>query len=303
MNIRDFEYIVQIAKFNSISKAAESLYISQPTLTKFLQRVEKELSYPLFYRNGKKLVPTQIGEIYISKALKIIDLNTQLEQEIKDSIDFKLGTIKIGVTAGRSNFITDIVLPNFSSSFPDIKVLIEIQYSDRLIEMLDNDDIDIAIATGNKKQSNLEYTEIGQDELVILARSDSRIVKKSKKVDGFKFNVVTPEDWANEKFVLTSAKSMSMTLANEYFRSVDKYPKVIAQVQDVRAAIATVSSGVGIGLFVSVPIKKEHNLCYLSLGTNDLSRQTVSVVTKQKEYLPRSTEKLLEIIKESYIHY
>ncbi len=303
MNIRDFEYIVQIAKFNSISKAAESLYISQPTLTKFLQRVEKELSYPLFYRNGKKLVPTQIGEIYISKAIKIIDLNTQLQQEIKDSIDFKLGTVKIGVTAGRSNFITDIILPNFASSFPETKVMLEIQSSDTLIEMLINDDLDIAIATGNKKQFNLEYTEIGQDEFAILARKDSRIVKKSKKVEGFNFNVVTPEDWENEKFILPNANSMSMTIANEYFKSIDKRPKVIAQVQDLRAAISTVSSGVGIGLFVSVPINKEHNLCYLSLGANNLSKQKVSVVTKQREYLPSPTEKLLEMIKENYIHY
>lgn len=54
MNIKDFEYIAEIAAQESISKAAARLYLSQPTLTKFLKKIEAEFDTPLFYRVGKK---------------------------------------------------------------------------------------------------------------------------------------------------------------------------------------------------------------------------------------------------------
>ena len=56
MNIKDFEYIAEIAAQESISKAAARLYLSQPTLTKFLKKIEAEFDTPLFYRVGKKMI-------------------------------------------------------------------------------------------------------------------------------------------------------------------------------------------------------------------------------------------------------
>ena len=77
-NVRDFEYITAIAQYGSISKASEALFLSQPTLSKFLQRVEKEVGLPLFHRVGKKFVPTPAGEIYVARSKSILELEQQM---------------------------------------------------------------------------------------------------------------------------------------------------------------------------------------------------------------------------------
>jgi len=63
MNIKDYEYVYEIARQKSVSKAAEKLYITQSALTKYLQRLENELSTPLFFRSGNRFVPTHAPRI------------------------------------------------------------------------------------------------------------------------------------------------------------------------------------------------------------------------------------------------
>ena len=70
MDFRDLTYLLAIARQQNITRAAESLYLSQPTLAKFLKGLEGELGLPLFERLGNKYIPTYAGEQYIKKPRK-----------------------------------------------------------------------------------------------------------------------------------------------------------------------------------------------------------------------------------------
>lgn len=120
-NVRDFQYISEIARYGSISKAAEALYISQPTLTKFLQRVERETGVPLFHRAGKKLLPTPAGEVYVEKAR----------------------SIRLGTTAGRADHTVSAILPRFARQYPGVRVLLTMGHTQQLLRMIYNNELDI----------------------------------------------------------------------------------------------------------------------------------------------------------------
>ena len=68
MDFRELTYVMAIAKHKNITKAAESLYLTQPTLSKFLKALEEEVGQPLFRRLGNKYIPTYAGERYIERA-------------------------------------------------------------------------------------------------------------------------------------------------------------------------------------------------------------------------------------------
>lgn len=70
MDFKDLTYITAIAKYQNITKAANSLYITQPTLTKFLQNFEKDLGQKIFSRLGNRFLLTYAGEIYLKKLQK-----------------------------------------------------------------------------------------------------------------------------------------------------------------------------------------------------------------------------------------
>ena len=82
MNVKDYEYIVEIARQKSLSEAANRLCITQSALTKFLQRVEAQLGTPLFNRIGKRFVLTAIGQMYVNKGLEIMRLDQEMEDEL-----------------------------------------------------------------------------------------------------------------------------------------------------------------------------------------------------------------------------
>jgi len=72
MEFREFQYVIAIAKYQNITKAAESLYIGQPTLSKFLKNLEDELGVSLFRKAGHKYHLTYVGERYLEKAEQIL---------------------------------------------------------------------------------------------------------------------------------------------------------------------------------------------------------------------------------------
>ena len=86
MDFRDLTYLLAIARQQNITRAAESLYLSQPTLSKFLKGLEGELGLPLFERLGNKYIPTYAGEQYIKKAKESLALKKELDQQMGDII-------------------------------------------------------------------------------------------------------------------------------------------------------------------------------------------------------------------------
>ena len=81
MDFKDLSYVLAIAKYQNITKAANALYITQPTLTKFLQNLESDLGQKLFRKLGHRFVLTYAGERYVAKATEILNLKKELDQE------------------------------------------------------------------------------------------------------------------------------------------------------------------------------------------------------------------------------
>lgn len=86
MDLREQEYVVALAKHQSITRAAEELYISQPTLSIFLNRLEERMGVPLFDRVGKRLVPTCAGELYVRSAREMLAIQNEFRGELNDMI-------------------------------------------------------------------------------------------------------------------------------------------------------------------------------------------------------------------------
>ena len=82
MDFKELEYVITIAQERNISKAAERLFISQPVLSRFLQRLEDELGISLFERKNRQYIPTYAGELYLDMAKEILNRKEKFEQEI-----------------------------------------------------------------------------------------------------------------------------------------------------------------------------------------------------------------------------
>ena len=96
MNIRDYEYIVTIADHGSITQTADQLFITQPALTKFLQRIEKALGLELFIRKGKQFILTEAGRKYVEVGHIILNLDRQLTAQLSQVAKSHNSRIRLG---------------------------------------------------------------------------------------------------------------------------------------------------------------------------------------------------------------
>src|SRR5699024_1100693 len=122
MELRQLQYVVQIAIEKNFSRAAEKLHIAQPSLSQQLSKLEQEIGVMLFRRSTNSVEVTHAGKLFIDQAQKVLDIVEQMKQEMDDIAHMRTGKLVIGSLPITGSHILPHVLPVFQSQFPDIEV-------------------------------------------------------------------------------------------------------------------------------------------------------------------------------------
>ena len=145
MDSNQFEYVIAVAEEKNFSKVAKKLYISQPSLSQYIMRLEKQLGIKLFDRTTNSLTLTFAGEKYLESAKNIQSLENRLRWELNDIADSKKGRLTIGIPFPTERYILPSLLPEFHRQFPGIEMVIKEQSAAGLEELLMEGKVDIAI--------------------------------------------------------------------------------------------------------------------------------------------------------------
>lgn len=97
MDIRHLTYFLEVARLKSFTKASQSLYVSQPTISKMIKNLETELGIKLFYRNGRQVELTDAGQSMYVQAQEITKSFQNLTSELNDIMEVKKGHVRIGL--------------------------------------------------------------------------------------------------------------------------------------------------------------------------------------------------------------
>ena len=138
MDFRELRYVVAIAESGTISKAADTLYVAQPSLSKFLQNVERDLGVKLFERINRRMILTAAGEQYVQTAYRILALKNQLQNSMNDRARLRLGRLSIGSTNARNKYVMTNTLPEFKRLYPGFQVNVSEAPLDELERSLQN---------------------------------------------------------------------------------------------------------------------------------------------------------------------
>ena len=169
MTIRDFQYMIAIAEENNITKAAQRLYISQPSLSQALKKVEAELNATLFTRTNAGLVPTFIGEQFLIQAKEILGSYRKLEHFISDVNNLQTGRLQIGVPYYLNGSFLSEILPTFNGEYPGVDVHVTQQTDLELENMFSLGSLDFIIGLPEAISSKFEKSMVLKCRLVLSA--------------------------------------------------------------------------------------------------------------------------------------
>ena len=164
---QDLRYVYQIYKEGSISKAAETLYLTQPALSQALKRVEAATGAEIFDRTRHPLRLTQVGETTIRILEKIVALEEDLSREISDLKDLKTGSLRIGGTHYLNAYLLPKVLSDFSRAYPGITIELLEGGSGQLVEALDKRELDLTFTCDPEQIARFDHRSAFYDHILL----------------------------------------------------------------------------------------------------------------------------------------
>ena len=173
MDIKNPEYLVEIARQQGVTRAAEKLFVTQSTLSQYLLKMEAELGMPLFSRSQNRLVPTEAGNIYIQAARDILRIQEAAQAGAEALC--RRGHIDLGVTSIWGARMMVEIMPLFRQRFPEVTLrLVENRSYLRMKALLKAGEIDLAVMAIRPEDDTPAqgYTHLRNEEIVLALAED-----------------------------------------------------------------------------------------------------------------------------------
>lgn len=201
--------LLAVVEFNSFTRAAENLSLTQPAVTQHIKRLEKELNIKIFNRIGNDIKPTNEGNILIQYARRNIALYQRMEQSILDE-QRHIQRLTVGIThTAESNAVAE-VLGKYSSKNPGTSITIISDSISNLYDMLKNFEIDLAVVEGKIQDNSINSLLLDTDSLVLVVSNNHPLSKKS---------MVTINELKKEPLILRRPSSGTRNLFTAHLES------------------------------------------------------------------------------------
>lgn len=139
------KYVYEVYREKNFSKAAQNLYISQPSLSARIKKIEERIGFPLFDRSTNPLQLTEVGEVYMEAAEEIFKIEQQVENYINNLATLKTGHLSVGASNLFAAYVIPPLITRFKQKFPDIQIQITEGNTAQLEAQLSNNSLDFVI--------------------------------------------------------------------------------------------------------------------------------------------------------------
>lgn len=242
MDFKQFEYVLTISEEKSFSKAAKRLFISQPSLSQYINRIEKQLGINIFDRTTTPLTLTPEGELYIETALNIKSLIEQMHKKFDDITELKKGKLNIGLTPSKANNPLPAILPIFKKKYPNIELIITEAASSELEDLLSRGLVDICIMNLPIKNKKIEYEPIFTERILLAAPPDFYFEQNKNNEQFPKIDLKLIE---NEQFILLRPDQRLRQISNNIFNKYNIKPKILLETRSIETSLRLSASGMG----------------------------------------------------------
>lgn len=213
---------ITVYQTGSVSKAAELLFVTQPSITNRIQSLEAEIGNDLFYRTNRKMTSTQAGVTFYPYALKILeDWNKGIFSVQNLNHSYK-GELSIAVFYSGIKLYSPLFI-KFSEAYPDIKLNIKTTHSEDLTELVSNHIVNVGITLYGENR-HLDNTVLAHDEYVLVCRPSHPLAKKKS---------LLLKELHDEKFVLLFSGENDYVLNRNFFNLVGLEPKIVAETDNL----------------------------------------------------------------------
>ena len=186
------EYIVAIDEYRHFATAAEKCFVTQPTLSMQIKKLEDELGVIIFDRSRQPVVPTDLGAKLIEQARMTLSATQRIKEIIQEEQQEVEGTLKIGIIPTLAPYLLPVFIGPYIRKYPAVKVEVEELVSEEIIRRLKRDMLDVGLFVTPYHDEKIVERPVFYEEMLVYAHPDSELLKK--KEVGHE-DIVTSDIW------------------------------------------------------------------------------------------------------------
>lgn len=280
------DYIMEIARQKSISKAAKNLFIAQPSLSRYVINLEKRLGVKLFDRSHAPLELTEAGHLMVRYIQQSEALKENFFNELEEHKESACTEIKIGVVPWRMPVFLPKIVPEFMSKHHNVNVIIKEGVSQDLETAVLADQIDACVVNGPQNNQSLEYRVLNYEKIVLAVPRNSEVAKNNYDFANDIYRPVDLRSLKNEAFILLVEQYRLGLLSRKIFKSRGIMPSHITYVSNMNTALSMSAVGLGLTFMPESGIERPFDGCesplYFSIGEPEFGFPLIIAFKKGK---------------------
>jgi DNA-binding transcriptional LysR family regulator len=289
MNLNQLKIFYYAAKNGSLSAAANELFITQPAVTKGIQRLQEHYEIKFVDFIGKKLMLTDAGEVLYQIAEKIFEMEKQAEESIRDFQQRKRGQIRVLSSESFGDYYLPHIIIPFSKAYPLVRVSMNILPTDQVVEKTASLNCDLGFISYPVEHKKLSVREVLEDKLVIITAPDHPLAHKKN---------LKPKDLEGQNFIMHEKGSAPRRAIEELIRKNNISIGIPLELSSNRAIKRAVEERTGIALIsrkvASEEIRAER-LKAINVADPSMTRKFFLIHHKDK-YISESLRLMMDMV-------
>jgi DNA-binding transcriptional LysR family regulator len=293
VEIGRLEAFVQVATLLSFSKAAEALYLTQPTVTARIQALERELGEPLFERMGRTIRLTDAGRSFLPYAQRALQSIKEGQDALGNLRNIDRGSLSIGTAPTVGTYVLPDILQQFGERYPGVEVSIRTGRSEEVQAMVLADEVQVGFER-YLSHPDIETVALYEDDIALMASARHPLSTRRR---------TTVAEIAREPVIFFDVLSSYHAISQAIFREQGVTPRHSLDVDSLEMAKHLVLRGLGLAFLPRVAV--EHELATGKLvaieieGTESLRRR-VALIYRKRRLQSRAMLALLGLLNEIY---
>lgn len=306
------KYVYEVYKERSFTKAAQNLYISQPSLSARIKKIEEIIGEPLFDRSTTPLQLTEVGKVYIEAAEEITQIEQRVENYINDLAGLKTGNLAVGASTLFAAYVVPSLITQFNQKFPDVHIQLIEGNTAELEEMLGSNALNFVI--DNYHYDSILYNkELYCEENILLAVPKHFAVNEELGMYQLSYKNIKNKNYLNQKypavplgrfadlpFIMLTQGNDTRTRGDRLCRNVGFKPNIVLEFNQQSTAYMASSTQLGATFISDILVSQLptfENLVYYKLDGEEAKRK-VFFYYKTHKYKTRVMEEFVRMMHE-----
>jgi LysR family hydrogen peroxide-inducible transcriptional activator len=273
MEMHQLRYVVAVARAGNFSRAAEQCHVAQPSLSQQIQKLEEELGERLFDRLKREARPTAQGEVFLRRAVRILEEVDAAKREAADAQDLLSGTLTVGVLPTIAPYVLPKVMAEFTAKFPGVELVVQEDTTARLLRLAHSYEIDFALASLPIPDGRLTVQELFAEELLLALPPGHALTRK---------RTVAIADLKGERLIVMKEGHCLGDQVLGFCDRQDVKSRISFRSAQLETMQAMVAAGLGISLIPAMAVRGEGTNAYRSLPAPRPERKIVAVWPSQR---------------------